>query len=322
MRPKLRKFLSPDKAKQQYGTYTYVANNPVSFADRDGNWFDIILSEEKPEFKKATERMIRYLLDNGTPESRNTMKNLAYSSQKIAVVYGSKTNLVLSLMGETYADRVTRTLFFNPFMERLTYPPELGYFCYRSPLVSLLYEAIHAKNSFDIKTYMTYVTDMEQSLRGHSYSKLLSKEEYNANLEANKLAIFFQENTDMKELVNFLYGVKRQKREWKFLVRRPGKMVTQQLKDKEGRGEFLLALEEQLEDRLEEKKVLYFLKSFSKERLYPEKPKVLLTLRIENQKEIYLPRIKAIQLQKAPVSKETEEGDLRCKIEDLVCRIF
>ncbi len=34
--PTLRKFLSPDKAKQQYGAYTYVANNPVIFVDKDG----------------------------------------------------------------------------------------------------------------------------------------------------------------------------------------------------------------------------------------------------------------------------------------------
>ena len=36
---KLRRFLSPDKAKQQHGAYTYVANNPVSLVDRNGKVF-------------------------------------------------------------------------------------------------------------------------------------------------------------------------------------------------------------------------------------------------------------------------------------------
>ena len=35
--PQLGKFLSPDKAKQQYGAYTFCGNNPVSIVDRDGN---------------------------------------------------------------------------------------------------------------------------------------------------------------------------------------------------------------------------------------------------------------------------------------------
>ncbi len=33
---KLRRFLSPDKMKEQYGSYSYVGNNPVSFIDPDG----------------------------------------------------------------------------------------------------------------------------------------------------------------------------------------------------------------------------------------------------------------------------------------------
>ena len=35
--PKLRQFLSPDKAKTDYGAYVYVMNNPVSYVDLTGN---------------------------------------------------------------------------------------------------------------------------------------------------------------------------------------------------------------------------------------------------------------------------------------------
>ncbi len=39
----LKRFLSPDKAKQQYAAYTYVANNPVNFVDADGlKWYDFL----------------------------------------------------------------------------------------------------------------------------------------------------------------------------------------------------------------------------------------------------------------------------------------
>ncbi len=43
---KLRRFLSADKAKQQWGAYAYVDDNPVSFIDRDGNMKEIFLSAE------------------------------------------------------------------------------------------------------------------------------------------------------------------------------------------------------------------------------------------------------------------------------------
>ncbi len=49
---KLRKFLSPDKAKQQVGTYTYVANNPVSLVDRDGEKL-VFFDQASLEYYKA-----------------------------------------------------------------------------------------------------------------------------------------------------------------------------------------------------------------------------------------------------------------------------
>ena len=35
---RLRKFLSPDKAQEQHGAYTYVASNPISYVDPEGEW--------------------------------------------------------------------------------------------------------------------------------------------------------------------------------------------------------------------------------------------------------------------------------------------
>ena len=53
---KLRVFLSPDKAKQQYGAYTTCRNNPINFVDKDGNEFtleelQLISKNEVFEFK-------------------------------------------------------------------------------------------------------------------------------------------------------------------------------------------------------------------------------------------------------------------------------
>ena len=41
--PQLRRFLSPDKGKQQHATYAYVGNNPVSCVDPDGKRFRIFV---------------------------------------------------------------------------------------------------------------------------------------------------------------------------------------------------------------------------------------------------------------------------------------
>ena len=69
---KLRKFLSPDKAKQQYGAYTYVANNPLNFVDKDGRIIEI--PSEDPSIL-ATLALIRL----HAPEVYNSINDPGYA---------------------------------------------------------------------------------------------------------------------------------------------------------------------------------------------------------------------------------------------------
>ncbi len=87
---KLKRFLSPDKAKQQYGAYTYVANNPVSFVDRTGNWFEINVMDAPDvptkNFVKAQieDALVRFAI-SGDPHARNMMDFLNNSPVKITI---------------------------------------------------------------------------------------------------------------------------------------------------------------------------------------------------------------------------------------------
>ncbi len=62
--PQLRKFLSPDKAKQQFGAYVFCGNNPLSFVDMNGKKFYFPQQEYEQKFREV----LAYLKTLGSEE--------------------------------------------------------------------------------------------------------------------------------------------------------------------------------------------------------------------------------------------------------------
>ncbi len=82
--PKLKRFFSPDKVKQQYGAYTYVAGNPVSFIDPDGKELVLVSEDELKDgrtqyYEVAYERAMKFL-EGLNADKFNSLYNKLMSS--------------------------------------------------------------------------------------------------------------------------------------------------------------------------------------------------------------------------------------------------
>ncbi len=122
--PTLRKFLSPDKAKQQYGAYTYVANNPVSFVDRDGNEytkeemmeiFKDIMKESKANFKWGAGNMFIDMV-NSDFESRARLSIYRELQEKLRPSDAQNYWLLKYIRGGN-CDEMTRFTYYTTILK-------------------------------------------------------------------------------------------------------------------------------------------------------------------------------------------------------------
>ncbi len=287
--PQLRKFLSPDKAKQQHGAYTYVANNPLNYVDVTGKWFDVQESLEEPKFKEFTKKIIDYLRVNGTKESRSRIEYLFTSPDKISIKYALKNKFVLSykLDGKLLPNQ-SRTIFFNPFLERLVfYFSEEDYVHYRSPFISFSHEAEHARNSFNIKKFEE---DRMKYSESHENYKWTSKEEYSTIVSENKLITFLQKNTDVEDLAAFLCRFSSQENELQLKGASTTELI-QLVKTHGGLEEILQKFNQKVNILLKNTKLRYDLRESHVLDLDPRGN--TLRIAIKNGGEQYLPKIKA-----------------------------
>ena len=139
---KLRRFLSPDKAKQQYGAYTFCGNNPVSLVDRNGKKFEFPQAQYADKFKAV----IEYIRSLGGV-FRQKLERLEQSTKVITFEYSA--NEATSFFRRTYA----------------------GIECYYKVIINGKV-MVHTFEEGGVHKYSTYgiPTIMVHELLGHAYN--------------------------------------------------------------------------------------------------------------------------------------------------------
>ncbi len=304
--PKLKRFFSPDKAKQQWGTYTYVASNPVSLVDATGQWFNVVASAEHPKFYELTWKVIHYLRENGTEESKAMINELFSSKKKISIVYDVDPEFKAP---RKFIFWRKRTIYFDPFVDCfLLYLKEPDYLYYDSPLLAFLHEAKHAHESFNIKQFEA---DKKKYPKDHEDYKWQNEAERKAVFLENETNAFLQSNTsNVSELIasfpkkNSIQGTVLLENEMSLVDMKEGELWTigcvQNIK-KTTLNIFEDAYET-MEDRLRNNKLQFNIRQVYK---ILKDPRVVGSLavvaRIENNGNLYFPKIEKIN---QPVPKE------------------
>ncbi len=99
--PQLRRFLTPDKAKQQFGAYTYVDNDPIDFVDPDGNTKIYPLTNAVYGNIEGGAKMMK--------ERLNIVDNLLKKIREKIPHQGNMTSGIIDSKGESYL----KQLFYN-----------------------------------------------------------------------------------------------------------------------------------------------------------------------------------------------------------------